>query len=62
MYSVDTLYYSVYMKEFAECNRKVLRVIIPDKHNRFPEDENCMYPHSIQLLETERLTLGGAKQ
>ena len=52
----------VRMKEFTECERKVLRVIIPDKHNRFPEDNECTYPHIVQLLETEQLMRGGAAQ
>jgi hypothetical protein len=52
----------VRMKEFTECERKVLRVIIPDKQNRFPEDNECTYPHIVQLLETEQLMRGGAAQ
>ena len=52
----------VRIKEFTECDRKVLRVIIPDKHNRFPEDMNCTYPHIVQMLDTEQLMKGGAIQ
>lgn len=52
----------VRMKEFIECNRRVLRVIIPDKHNRFPEDKDCTYPHTVQLLDTEQLMKGGVTQ
>lgn len=46
---------------FEEGGRTVLRVIIPDEQNRFPEDENCTYPCSVQTLTLEQLrTKGGA--
>lgn len=44
---------------FEETGRKVLRVIIPDKYNIFPEDERCMAPYKLQLLDTEMLCVGG---
>lgn len=44
---------------FAETGRQVLRVIIPDKYNIFPEDECCMPPYNLQLLDTELLCVGG---
>lgn len=48
----------VRLSEFTECGRKVLRVIVPDRQNRFPEDENCTAPHIFQVLETEYLMKG----
>ena len=41
--------------------RQVLRVIIPDKYNHFPEEPNCMPPYCLQLLETDDLYMGGQK-
>ena len=34
----------VRLDSFQETGREVLRVIIPDSQNRFPEDPNCDYP------------------
>jgi len=31
-----------------ETGRRVLRLVIPDKHNRFPEDPRCMAPYKYQ--------------
>lgn len=45
----------VRLDEFEETGRTVLRVVIPDGRNRFPEDPNCNARYRIQLLETERL-------
>lgn len=45
----------VRLDEFDECGRKVLRVIIPDGKNRFPEDPTCDYPYSFQLIPTDKL-------
>ena len=39
------------LKKIRETGRDVLRLIIPDKHNRFPEDENYMEPYRHQELE-----------
>ena len=47
------------LDEFEECDRKVLRVIIPDGKNRFPEDPNCDYPYSFQTWPLERLESNG---
>lgn len=41
--------------EFVETGRKVLRVIIPDDQNRFPEDPKCEYPFNQQMLPTKDL-------
>ncbi|MBQ3514309.1 MAG: DUF4262 domain-containing protein [Lachnospiraceae bacterium] len=41
----------VRLNEFTECNRTVLRVIIPDENNRFPEDEGCTAPYKLQMLD-----------
>ena len=50
---------SVRLDEYEETGRKVLRVIIPDKHNRFPEDPDCMEPYTLQRLETDDLQVRG---
>lgn len=44
--------------EFWETDRQVLRVIIPDKYNVFPEEEHCMPPYNFQLLGTDELYIG----
>ncbi len=44
------------LQEFEECGRKVLRVIIPDGNNIFPESPECAYPYNLQLLATEELS------
>ena len=43
------------LDEAAESGRMVLRVIIPDDQNRLPEDPNCEYPYSYQLVPTDEL-------
>ena len=43
------------LDEAEESGRKVLRVIIPDDENRFPEDPECEYPYSYQLVPTDEL-------
>lgn len=43
---------------FEETGRTVLRAVIPDKHNRFLEDEQCMDAYRVQLLRTEDLYEG----
>ena len=43
------------LDEVEESGRKVLRVIIPDDQNRFPEDSACEYPYSYQLVPTDEL-------
>lgn len=40
---------------YEETGRTVLRVMIPDKYNIFPEDERCMPVYRLQLLKTEEL-------
>ena len=49
----------VRLDEFEECDRKVLRVIIPDGKNRFPEDPACDYPYAFQTWPLERLESKG---
>ncbi len=44
---------SVRLDEFVEDGRLVLRVIIPDGQNRFPEDQHCKYPYSFQTFTKE---------
>lgn len=43
------------LDEAEEDGRTVLRVVVPDKYNRFPEDENCMDCYRVQLLKTDEL-------
>ena len=43
------------LDEAEESGRKVLRVIIPDDENRFPEVPDCTYPYSYQLVPTDEL-------
>lgn len=40
---------------YEETGRTVLRVMIPDKYNIFPEDKQCMPVYRLQLLKTEEL-------
>lgn len=49
----------VRLDAFEECGRTVLRVIIPDSRNRFPEDPSCDYPYSFQLVPTDQLRQEG---
>lgn len=46
---------SVRLDEYEETGRRVLRVIIPDADNIFPEDKFCKAPYCLQLLNTEEL-------
>lgn len=46
----------VRLDTFEETGRNVLRVIIPDKFNRFPEDPICEYPYNLQAFPTEMLS------
>lgn len=48
---------SIRLDEVEECGRKVLRVIMPDSQNRFPEDPECDYPYNYQLIPTDELDL-----
>ena len=48
----------VRLDSFQETGREVLRIIIPDSQNRFPEDPNCDYPYSFQLVPTNMLERG----
>lgn len=43
------------LDEFQETGRDVLRVIIPDRHYRFPEDPQCEEPYRLQSMDTEAL-------
>lgn len=43
------------LDEYEETGRKVLRVMIPDANNIFPEDPRCSGSYRLQLLETEEL-------
>ena len=55
------LVYSIYedcpvrLSEFTESGRKVLRVVIPDRYNQYPENPECDHPYWFQQFETEKL-------
>lgn len=38
------------LKKVRETGKDVLRLVIPDKYNRFPEDTKCMEPYKYQEL------------
>lgn len=38
------------LKKMRETGRDVLRLIIPDKYNQFPEKPDCMEPYKYQEL------------
>ena len=42
--------------EFEETGRKVLRVVIPDQNNQFPEEDGCAWPYTNQKFETKELS------
>lgn len=46
----------VRLTAFAEADRKVLRVVIPDQLNIFPDENGCAWPYTNQTLETEQLS------
>ena len=48
----------VRLDEYHETGRILLRVVIPDKNNKFPEDVNCTDWYPLQLLTTEELMMG----
>ena len=43
----------VRLSEFEETGRTVLRVIIPDQHNFFPEDAGCDVRYALQMFTTD---------
>lgn len=43
------------LDEYEETGRQVLRIMIPDRDNRYPEHHECMYPYTLQLLKTDAL-------
>ena len=48
---------AIQLKEFEESGRTVLRVIIPDGNNSFPDEFGCQYPYIMQLMETDAFML-----
>ena len=46
---------TVRLQSFWDGDRKVLRVIIPDANNVFPDRGGCRTPYSYQLLRTDAL-------
>lgn len=49
----------VRLTEFEETGRTVLRVIVPDKNNRFPEDPECDGRYALQLFTTDFIYRNG---
>lgn len=49
----------VKLAEFEECDRTVLRVLIPDKKGRFPDQPGCMKLFALQMRKTDDLHYGG---
>ena len=43
------------LDEYEETGRQVLRIVIPDRNNRYPEHPACMPPYPLQLLKTDNL-------
>lgn len=54
---VDELFegYQAQLKEIEEDGKKILRVIIPDPNNRFPDDPKCQLEYSYQALPIKDL-------
>ena len=46
---------NVQLMVYEETRRNVLRIIVPDKNNRFPYEQGCEYPYNLQLLPTDFL-------
>jgi hypothetical protein len=40
-------------KEFTECDRKVLRILFPDKNNVLPDQEGCQPMYVKQLIDID---------
>lgn len=49
--------YNISLKEYEETGRKVLRIILPDESNHFPDEDCCDNIYKLQLLETDALFL-----
>ncbi len=49
----------VRLDAFEETGREVLRVVIPDKLGRFPENPECQPPYILQRYQTDRLHSDG---
>lgn len=45
---------SILMKEFKECGRPVLRLVVADPCGRFPDDEDCSEPFNRQLMDISK--------
>ena len=52
----------VRLDEFEQEGKKVLRVVVPDKNNRFPNDEACTSAYLLQNLKTSDLYLSPKKR
>ena len=47
--------YDIRLKEVESDGKKLLRVILPDANNKFPDDEGCEPIYSLQGLPIEEL-------
>ena len=62
-FQAGDLVYGIYddcqvrLDEYHETGRTLLRVVIPDKNNKFPEDSRCTDWYPLQLLSTEELMI-----
>lgn len=52
---------NIRLMEFEETGRTVLRVIVPDRLNRFPEEKGCEYPYTLQIFATDFLYKGSSE-
>lgn len=46
---------NIRLDEYEETDRQILRVVIPDQNNHFPEHPECKPPYPLQLLKTDDL-------
>lgn len=42
---------TILMKEFKECGRPVLRLVVADGYGKFPDDEDCFRSYKLQLID-----------
>lgn len=47
--------YDIRLFEATDNGKKVLRVVVPDQYNRFPDDEDCEAVYNLQHLSTKNL-------
>lgn len=47
--------FPVHLKRMSSYEKTRLRVIVPDANGRWPEDEGCEPPYSLQIMSLEAL-------